>query len=44
MTIPQNSLVLYKNGSARVAAVGDKLDIKLEAHRAGMARPFSGVG
>jgi len=33
MNIPQNSLVLYKNGPARVAALGDKLDIELEDGR-----------
>ncbi|MCB1918362.1 MAG: RNB domain-containing ribonuclease [Candidatus Competibacteraceae bacterium] len=33
MNIPQNSLVLYKNGPARVAELGDKLDIELEDGR-----------
>lgn len=33
MNIPPNSLVLYKNGLARVAALGDKLDIELEDGR-----------
>ncbi|MFZ1325356.1 MAG: hypothetical protein WAT67_04925 [Candidatus Contendobacter sp.] len=33
MDIASNSLVLYKNGLARVAAIGDKLDIELEDGR-----------
>ena len=33
MNIPQNSLVLYKNGPAQVTALGDKLDIELEDGR-----------
>lgn len=33
MNIPQHSLVLYKNGPARVIALGDKLDIELEDGR-----------
>ncbi len=39
MNIPQNSLVLYKNGPARVAAIGDKLDIELEDGRSLRVRP-----
>ncbi len=39
MNIPANSLVLYKNGPARVAAIGDKLDIELEDGRALRVRP-----
>ena len=39
MNIPQNSLVLYKNGPARVAALGDKLDIELEDGRSLRVRP-----
>ena len=39
MNIPQNSLVLYKNGLARVAALGDKLDIELEDGRSLRVRP-----
>ena len=39
MNIPQNSLVLYKNGPARVVAVGDKLDIELEDGRSLRVRP-----
>ncbi len=39
MNIPQNSLVLYKNGPARVAALGDKVDIELEDGRALRVRP-----
>ena len=39
MNILQNSLVLYKNGPARVAALGDKLDIELEDGRSLRVRP-----
>ena len=39
MNIPQNSLVLYKNGPARVTALGDKLDIELEDGRSLRVRP-----
>lgn len=39
MSIPQNSLVLYKNGPARVTAVGDKLDIELDDGRSVRVRP-----
>ncbi len=39
MNIPQNSLVLYKNAPARVAALGDKLDIELEDGRSLRVRP-----
>ncbi|HAS52018.1 MAG TPA: exoribonuclease II [Gammaproteobacteria bacterium] len=39
MNIPQNSLVLYKNGPARVAALGDKLDIELDDGRSLRVRP-----
>lgn len=39
MTIPLNSLVLYKSGPARVAALGDKLDIELEDGRSLRVRP-----
>ena len=39
MNIPQSSLVLYKNGPARVAALGDKLDIELEDGRSLRVRP-----
>ena len=39
MNIPQHSLVLYKNGPARVAALGDKLDIELEDGRSLRVRP-----
>jgi len=39
MNIPQNSLVLYKNGPARVVALGDKLDIELEDGRSLRVRP-----
>ena len=39
MNIPQNSLVLYKNGPARVIALGDKLDIELEDGRSLRVRP-----
>lgn len=39
MNIPQNSLVLYKNSPARVAALGDKLDIELEDGRSLRVRP-----
>jgi exoribonuclease-2 len=39
MSIPQDSLVLYKNGPARVAALGDKLDIELEDGRSLRVRP-----
>ena len=39
MNIPQNSLVLYKNGPARVSALGDKLDIELEDGRSLRVRP-----
>ncbi len=39
MNIPQHSLVLYKNGPARVTALGDKLDIELEDGRAVRVRP-----
>jgi exoribonuclease-2 len=39
MNIPQNSLVLYKNGPARVAVLGDKLDIELEDGRSLRVRP-----
>ncbi|RUQ36300.1 MAG: RNB domain-containing ribonuclease [Candidatus Competibacteraceae bacterium] len=39
MSIPQNSLVLYKNSPARVAAVGDKLDIELDDGRSLRVRP-----
>ncbi|MCB1767207.1 MAG: RNB domain-containing ribonuclease, partial [Candidatus Competibacteraceae bacterium] len=39
MNIPQNSLVLYKNGPARVAELGDKLDIQLEDGRSLRVRP-----
>ena len=39
MNIPQNSLVLYKNGPARVVAISDKLDIELEDGRSLRVRP-----
>jgi exoribonuclease-2 len=39
MNIPLNSLVLYKNSPARVAALGDKLDIELEDGRSLRVRP-----
>ncbi len=39
MNIPAHSLVLYKNGPARVTAIGDKLDIELEDGRALRVRP-----
>lgn len=39
MDIASNSLVLYKNGPARVAAMGDKLDIELEDGRSLRVRP-----
>ncbi|PIE83050.1 MAG: exoribonuclease II [Candidatus Contendobacter odensis] len=39
MNILQNSLVLYKNGAARVTALGDKLDIELEDGRSLRVRP-----
>ena len=39
MNIPQHSLALYKNGPARVVALGDKLDIELEDGRALRVRP-----
>lgn len=39
MNIPQNSLVLYKNGPAQVVALGDKLDIELQDGRSLRVRP-----
>ena len=39
MNIPQHSLVLYKNGPARVASLGDKLEIELEDGRSLRVRP-----
>lgn len=39
MNIPLNSLVLYKNGPARVVALGDKMDIELEDGRSLRVRP-----
>ncbi|MCP5158771.1 MAG: RNB domain-containing ribonuclease [Gammaproteobacteria bacterium] len=39
MNIPQNSLVLYKNAPARIAALGDKLDIELPDGRSLRVRP-----
>ncbi|HAO33299.1 MAG TPA: exoribonuclease II [Candidatus Competibacteraceae bacterium] len=39
MSIPHNSLVLYKGGPARVAAVGDKLEIALSDGRLLRVRP-----
>ncbi len=39
MNIPHNSLVLYKGGPARVAAIGDKLEIELEDGRSLRVRP-----
>lgn len=39
MSISHNSLVLYKGGPARVAAVGDKLEIALEDGRSLRVRP-----
>ncbi len=39
MNISPNSLVLYKNGPARVVALGDKLDIELEDGRSLRVRP-----
>lgn len=39
MSITQNSLVLYKQGPARVAAIGDKLEIALEDGRLLRVRP-----
>jgi exoribonuclease-2 len=39
MNIRNNSLVLYKNGPARVAALGDKLEIELEDGRSLRVRP-----
>lgn len=39
MNIPQHSLVLYKNGLARVASLGDKLEIELEDGRSLRVRP-----
>ena len=39
MSIPQNSLVLYKNAPARVTVLGDKLEIELEDRRTLRVRP-----
>lgn len=39
MNIPQHSLVLYKNGPARVASLGEKLEIELEDGRSLRVRP-----
>ncbi|MER2603934.1 MAG: RNB domain-containing ribonuclease [Candidatus Competibacter phosphatis] len=39
MNIPQHSLVLYKNGPARVTSLGDKLEIELEDGRSLRVRP-----
>ncbi|MBZ4194074.1 MAG: RNB domain-containing ribonuclease [Candidatus Contendobacter sp.] len=39
MNIPQHSLALYKNGPARVVALGDKLEIELEDGRVLRVRP-----
>lgn len=39
MNISPNSLVLYKNGPARVVALSDKLDIELEDGRSLRVRP-----
>ncbi|MFO1372258.1 MAG: RNB domain-containing ribonuclease [Candidatus Competibacteraceae bacterium] len=39
MNIPQNSLVLYKNGPARVQTLGDKLEIELDDGRSLRVRP-----
>ena len=39
MNIPQHSLALYKNGPARVVALGDKLEIELEDGRTLRVRP-----
>jgi len=39
MSVPHNSLVVYKGGPARVTAIGDKLEIELEDGRALRVRP-----
>jgi exoribonuclease-2 len=39
MSVPHNSLVLYKGGPARVVAIGDKLEIELEDGRSLRVRP-----
>lgn len=39
MNISQHSLVVYKNGPARVASLGDKLEIELEDGRSLRVRP-----